>query len=150
MWLRMHRVPSISPSEKKQRNTFTGSQPLNGASPSVESRRGEAILVLNVNLAAGLSQQCHTQIRSGRTEMQCVRAIRIGGGLENRRLDLIERSGLHRNRKCNGLGNRWCSVDSVTSDCHVGRWKTGSLTFLADRRLQAVEVSAQQPSLCFA
>src|ERR1700688_2246302 len=53
MWLRMHRVPPISPSEKKQRNTFTGSQPLNGASPSVESRRGEAILVLNVNLCCG-------------------------------------------------------------------------------------------------
>jgi hypothetical protein len=42
--------PPNFPSAKNQRNTFTGSQPLNGANPSVESRRGEAVLILNVNL----------------------------------------------------------------------------------------------------
>src|SRR5882762_8387542 len=38
MWLRMHDVPPISPSAKKQRNTFAGCQRLNKTNPSVESR----------------------------------------------------------------------------------------------------------------
>jgi hypothetical protein len=44
MWLRMRGVPPISPSAKKQRNTFTGYQALNDANPSVESRTGVVLL----------------------------------------------------------------------------------------------------------
>jgi hypothetical protein len=38
MWLRMHRVPPISPSAKKQRNAFIDARLLRNTNPSVESR----------------------------------------------------------------------------------------------------------------
>src|ERR1700676_356124 len=43
MWLRMHGVPPISPSAKKQRNAFTDARLLHNTNPSVESRKSSLI-----------------------------------------------------------------------------------------------------------
>src|SRR5713226_2733801 len=53
MWLRMHEVPPISPSAKKQRNAFTDSRLLRNTNPSVESRRGVLSVGSNVACCGG-------------------------------------------------------------------------------------------------
>src|SRR5882762_11319028 len=48
MWLRMHRVPPISPSAKKLRNAFIDARLLRNTNPSVESRKGAGLFRLNM------------------------------------------------------------------------------------------------------
>src|SRR5258708_9982921 len=48
MWLRMRRVPPISPSTKKQRNAFIDARLLRNTNPSVESRKGAGLFRLNM------------------------------------------------------------------------------------------------------
>src|SRR6266481_6602955 len=69
MWLRMHGVPPIFPSAKKQRNTFTGCQPLNNSNPSVESRKGAGLFGSNVDCWLWRCHNNLTKMRVARTEI---------------------------------------------------------------------------------
>ncbi len=61
VWPCTHRVPPISPSAKKQRNSFIDARLLRNTNPSVESRKRVALFGSIWIVGVVLSRQCHRE-----------------------------------------------------------------------------------------